>query len=189
MASGQTALRKRPFPEESDAPDAAADMQQLATNLDQVANVNTGASLPTTGMVIGDEFCLSGTLQWYKFNGTSWLPMLVAGAWLSLTTASGVTAGSRAPEARLAGDIVQFRGTLNTNLVAAGGPLATVPSTAFRPPSNVWLPPVYLPQSSGGQSPAAIEIEATTGQLVTAGQISSESTAIVSLDGLWYPLT
>jgi hypothetical protein len=56
MATGSTPVRGRPYPLETDAPDVAADIHTLALNLDQVPNLGTGTTMPTTGLVAGDEF-------------------------------------------------------------------------------------------------------------------------------------
>lgn len=73
MATGSTPVRGRPYPLETDAPDVAADMHALALNLDQVPNVTSGTTLPSSGMVAGDEFMLTTTGNWYRYSGSAWV--------------------------------------------------------------------------------------------------------------------
>lgn len=94
MASGSTTLRGRPYPLNTDAPQVATDVQALATNLDQVANVTSGSTLPVSGMVAGDEFLLTTTSVWYKYNGSAWFPMDIGTHGSVSITASQTTVSS-----------------------------------------------------------------------------------------------
>jgi hypothetical protein len=72
MGSGSTTLRARPYPLSTDAPTVSSDLEALAVNLDTVADNGSGTTLPVSGMVIGDEFFLTTTSVWYKYNGSGW---------------------------------------------------------------------------------------------------------------------
>lgn len=81
MSSGTTALRKRPFPELSDAPLVAADIEALAESVDTTPTFTVGAlsARPTTGMAAGDMHFVTGDSTasnngiTYQYDGTKWV--------------------------------------------------------------------------------------------------------------------
>lgn len=73
MASGKTPLRGYPYPLETDVPDAAADLQALATSLDNAPVSGQGVlSARPASKVAGNRFYVSGDGTGAN-NGIEWL--------------------------------------------------------------------------------------------------------------------
>lgn len=78
--SGTTPIRARPYPELSDAPDVATDIQALADNLDTAPTVGVGtlASRPTPSapgnryFVYGDSTAANNGIEWLD-TGSAWV--------------------------------------------------------------------------------------------------------------------
>lgn len=85
----------------------------------------------------GDEYEATDTGLTYKWNGTAWQTILVAGAWQPLTLQAGVTTGGAhsTASARLEGDVVRLTGIINaaTGGTPAGTTFATLPSSTLYP--------------------------------------------------------
>lgn len=145
MSSLTTTNRAVPYPAEGDVPDVAADLHTLATYIDgNNAKATSGTSLPATGMTLGDEFLLTTTGIWYKYSGSAWRAMQIAGAWTPLTLAGGVTTFAPGCNARLVGDAVEVQGVLKNStgaVITSGTQIATMPSAAYGPPT---LQPIFF---------------------------------------------
>jgi hypothetical protein len=76
----------------------------------------------------GDEYYATDTLQWFKYNGSAWLLMLVAGAWVTPTLHGAWT--TTGLKMRLDGDIVHFQGqvTNSSGSPVSAGQVLTTPS-------------------------------------------------------------
>lgn len=111
--------------------------------------------------------------------------------WVPLTLSSGIGAyyGDRTPSARLLGDRVELKGSLQNNTgatIAAGTTVATIPS-GYRP-NVVGVPGLrFIVFVTSTQNFDSIEIpSAGTISTVTQGWLS---TGIIDLDGVAYSLT
>ncbi len=107
----------------------------------------TFASRPAAGAVEhGHVYRATDTSVWYQSDGTTWLTVMLAGAWSALSLATNVSAaGGYTPGARREGDVVRLRGGLLTTGGGNVGPdLATLP-VGFRPSATV---PAHIVQTS-----------------------------------------
>lgn len=81
MSSGTTTLRKRPYPELTDAPVVAADIQALAESTDTAPTFGVGtlANRPSSGMAAGDIYFVSGDPTpsnngiTFQYDGAKWV--------------------------------------------------------------------------------------------------------------------
>lgn len=128
----------------------------------------------------GDEYFATDTGLTYKWNGTVWQTMLLAGAWQNLSITSGwsATSGYYTPAARFVGDRVELCGSLTYN---SGGlsAFAQLPSAAYDPASNV-----QMAHPSG----AASFVSIPGGSSILTVSLAAAPGVIVHLDGLSYRL-
>jgi hypothetical protein len=135
-------------------------------------------------MVDGDEFRNTTTGQWFKYNGSGWQPMFVAGPWVAQTGfGTGITLPSTtyfALATSLLGTTVQFKGTL-----ASSGALGSNATVLTLSPSSLWpAKQVVIPMWAPGTIGASID---STGVVRVLNATSSGGT--LAFDGLWYSLS
>lgn len=183
MSSLTTTNRAVPYPAEGDVPDVAADLHTLATYIDgNNAKATSGTSLPATGMTLGDEFLLTTTGIWYKYSGSAWRAMQIAGAWTALTLSGGITTFAPGAMVRLVGDVVEAQGVLKNStgsVITSGTTIATLPSSSYTPPT---LQPIFF------ISPiSAVQISGTA--IVWVDGNSWQVNATFDLAPVRYPVT
>jgi hypothetical protein len=167
--------------------DAASEFRVAATAsnaiLDNAALWLTGtlaARASISPLVAGTLYKGTDTGLLYHYDGTAWTTVLLAGAWVSLTLAGSIGAGTGStPSIRLEGDIVRLKGqpVNNTGSPMASGLVASGIPASCRPTAAM----VVLGSYGGGATPTPVSI-------TTAGSIFANcGTGLeMNLDGLTY---
>jgi hypothetical protein len=164
-----------------------ASSQQMTT-LDNAVTItrNTISARPAATAVPNDTmYYATDTGLYYVSNGSAWLTVMLAGAWVNLTLSAspsvGIASGSSTPAARPEGDTIRLRGTIQNN---SGAPISPTTKVAF----------TALGIVTHSAQPGGIGVENTgdggtdlTVVPVTGGSWANGATAI--LDGITFPLS
>lgn len=165
-----------------------------ATTTDNAAIWLTGslaARASISPLVAGTLYKGTDTGLLYHYDGTAWTTVMLAGAWVALSTMGlNVNLGSAAggqyvPSARAEGDVIRFKGVLSaTGAIAGGFVLWTMPLGSR--PASIAEP--------GGTCVHSSALAPFTYSVATNGVVQGLSSGIASgdllyLDGLTYSLT
>jgi hypothetical protein len=143
-------------------------------DLQGLASARPSASSVQSGTV----YRCTDTRIWYQSDGTVWLTVMLAGAWVPLTLVSGIGSVDTTVSARSEGDVVRLKGSL---LNTTGSPISGISPFATIP---VGLRPAWTINAIVyGASP--VEIFASGG-VVGSGSLAAGGK--LSLDGVTYPL-
>ena len=153
-----------------------------------LANRGTVVSSPLAGYL----YYATDTTTLYEYNGSAWGVVMVAGAWVALSTfglASGVIsigAGETA-SVRLVGDMVQFKGGLSasTGSVTQGSTILTLTSPYV--PSAAVLPSATA-NNGGGYINAGLVIT-SAGVMKCLGTALTSGSGSLNLDGVSYSIS
>lgn len=175
--------------------DAAAQLRESitanATLSDDNVTITSGvvSSRPTSSLVTGQTYYGTDTGLWYFYNGSAWETVMLAGAWVTIssgTFASGWTAASPVPRYRLEGDVVRLSGVI----VNATGSTVTAPSAYGLMGSGAVPSPAagrnLIVGAGSVAAPVMLEISNTGQVFISNGTVGNG--AVMGLDGT-YPLT
>lgn len=122
-------------------------------------------------------------------NGTSWLTVMLAGAWVPLTPAGAFSAdsGFLTLAARVEGDGVRLKGAVeNAGSVPQNTLVSVLPST-FRPSGQVKVQ-AQAAYNGGSFAPVPCYVD-TSGDLIYGGPASSSGLFQIAFDGATYSLS
>lgn len=163
----------------NDGDDFATGIQDFANDLDAMWDSGTLVARPASAPTNAVYYATDAN-QYFNWNGVEWQIMLVAGPWVALTLGTNVGPYDShfIPSARLEGDTIRFKGTLQTTgSILANATLATIPIAA-----TGGVPVILLEADT---STGTIAIDGT--QILATGNLSSG--VLLPLNGKTFTLS